>query len=234
MAGPFACLFLLLRVGSGALNVYFHAVMLPCRHACMQLKEITGAVDKAATDPSRFNLTNEELSNRRRWIDNTGQQVSGAIHPRIAHPSPFSTCTRPAATLSPPNPHSGTASAPRCPCRPATHCVSLRHTQAIVPLQVTAPPPPDEAVAGSVGGGGLFSVGNLNFPFLCVRARPSPPCRSIPCTRRCRGQSPRRPRHRAAGRGNGEAWAAVAGAGKERRCGRSTRGSWGQRWNPSH
>ena len=41
----------------------------------MQLKEITGAVDKAATDPSRFNLTNEELSNRRRWIENTGQQV---------------------------------------------------------------------------------------------------------------------------------------------------------------
>ena len=50
----------------------------------MQLKEITGAVDKAATDPSRFNLTNEELSNRRRWIDNTGQQVidgaPGCVH----------------------------------------------------------------------------------------------------------------------------------------------------------
>jgi syntaxin 6 len=42
----------------------------------MQLKEIVGAVEKAAIDPAKFNLTNEELSTRRRWIDNTRQQVT--------------------------------------------------------------------------------------------------------------------------------------------------------------
>lgn len=56
-----------------------------------QLKEITGAVEKAAVDPSRFNLTNEELSQRRRWIDNTREQVDTvheALQGAIAAPPP--------------------------------------------------------------------------------------------------------------------------------------------------
>ena len=42
-------------------------------------------------DPSRFNLTNEELSQRRRWIDNTRDQVDTvheALKGAIAAPPP--------------------------------------------------------------------------------------------------------------------------------------------------
>lgn len=43
--------------------------------ACAQLSELTSAVDVAAENPARFNLTAEELSSRRRWIEQTQRQV---------------------------------------------------------------------------------------------------------------------------------------------------------------
>jgi syntaxin 6 len=42
-----------------------------------QLNELDNAVDRASENPTRFNLTPEELGSRRRWIGNTRRQVEG-------------------------------------------------------------------------------------------------------------------------------------------------------------
>jgi SYP6 family syntaxin len=41
----------------------------------MQLKELDSAVERASEEPARYNLTNEELSTRRRWIEMTRRQI---------------------------------------------------------------------------------------------------------------------------------------------------------------
>lgn len=46
-----------------------------CLAMMLQLDELMNAVERAAENPSKFNLTNEELSTRRRWVDSTRQQV---------------------------------------------------------------------------------------------------------------------------------------------------------------
>mmetsp|Transcript_2681 Transcript_2681/g.4594 ORF Transcript_2681/g.4594 Transcript_2681/m.4594 type:complete len:225 (+) Transcript_2681:237-911(+) len=48
-----------------------------CTSILWQLNELTSAVDVAAENPARFNLTVEELSSRRRWIETTQRQVGG-------------------------------------------------------------------------------------------------------------------------------------------------------------
>eukprot|EP00798_Chlamydomonas_sp_ICE-L_P003911 gene3911-13983_t len=46
-----------------------------CESGNLQLGLLNKAVDKASENPERFNLTNEELAGRRRWIDNSKRQV---------------------------------------------------------------------------------------------------------------------------------------------------------------
>uniref|UniRef100_A0A7S0WJC1 t-SNARE coiled-coil homology domain-containing protein n=1 Tax=Chlamydomonas leiostraca TaxID=1034604 RepID=A0A7S0WJC1_9CHLO len=48
-----------------------------CNLIMWQLNELNSAVDVAAENPARFNLTSEELNSRRKWIDNTRRQVNG-------------------------------------------------------------------------------------------------------------------------------------------------------------
>jgi hypothetical protein len=42
----------------------------------LQLNELSSAVDVAAENPARFNLTADEVASRRKWIENTRRQVS--------------------------------------------------------------------------------------------------------------------------------------------------------------
>ena len=44
----------------------------PC---IVQLDMLTEAVDTAAENPARFNLTIEEIGSRRKWLDSTRRQV---------------------------------------------------------------------------------------------------------------------------------------------------------------
>lgn len=48
-----------------------------CNSIIWQLNELNSAVDVAAENPARFNLTIEECNSRRRWIENTRRQVHG-------------------------------------------------------------------------------------------------------------------------------------------------------------
>ncbi len=48
---------------------------IACAECLVQLSELSSAVDVAAENPARFNLTAEELSSRRRWIEATQRQV---------------------------------------------------------------------------------------------------------------------------------------------------------------
>jgi hypothetical protein len=53
-----------------------HALAAVLVHtACLQLNELNSAVDVAAENPARFNLTSEELASRRRWIEGTQRQA---------------------------------------------------------------------------------------------------------------------------------------------------------------
>lgn len=48
---------------------------LPACTALPQCRELEKAIVTACEDPQRYNLTSEELSIRKRWVDNTVQQV---------------------------------------------------------------------------------------------------------------------------------------------------------------
>lgn len=51
---------------------------LPCCNsiACLQLNELENAVNRAAEQPQRFNLTPEEITSRKKWVTTTRKQVS--------------------------------------------------------------------------------------------------------------------------------------------------------------
>ncbi|MEW5304978.1 MAG: hypothetical protein WDW36_007550 [Sanguina aurantia] len=53
------------------------AVQAGCDDIAWQVRELEGAVERASENPSRFNLTIEELGSRRRWTTATNKQVEG-------------------------------------------------------------------------------------------------------------------------------------------------------------
>lgn len=78
-------------------NFAMHASNLPfrltihCNLQYLKLKELDSAVDRASEDPSRYNLTNEELGTRRKWIEMTRRQIESlqeAIKGAAAAPPP--------------------------------------------------------------------------------------------------------------------------------------------------
>eukprot|EP00195_Chlamydomonas_chlamydogama_P007372 CAMPEP_0202903680 /NCGR_PEP_ID=MMETSP1392-20130828/25747_1 /ASSEMBLY_ACC=CAM_ASM_000868 /TAXON_ID=225041 /ORGANISM="Chlamydomonas chlamydogama, Strain SAG 11-48b" /LENGTH=204 /DNA_ID=CAMNT_0049590977 /DNA_START=73 /DNA_END=687 /DNA_ORIENTATION=- len=68
-----------LQAGNPERKILTQQVEAGCESVRWQLSELTGAVERAAENPAKFNLTNEELSGRRRWIDNTRRQVDGVL-----------------------------------------------------------------------------------------------------------------------------------------------------------
>lgn len=44
-----------------------------------QVKELEAAVDRAAEQPQRFNLTPDEIASRRKWIGTTKRQIDGML-----------------------------------------------------------------------------------------------------------------------------------------------------------
>ncbi|GAX83412.1 hypothetical protein CEUSTIGMA_g10837.t1 [Chlamydomonas eustigma] len=48
-----------------------------CDSIKYQLDMLEEAVDTASQNPARFNLTMEEISSRRKWLDTTGRQIQG-------------------------------------------------------------------------------------------------------------------------------------------------------------
>lgn len=48
-----------------------------CDSLKWQLKELEAALDRAAQQPQRFNLTVEEIASRRKWISSTRRQIEG-------------------------------------------------------------------------------------------------------------------------------------------------------------
>lgn len=64
-----------------------------CKSLASELNELDTAVERASGNPQRFNLTPEELSSRRRWLDDTRRQVEGvkaALRTATAPPLPES------------------------------------------------------------------------------------------------------------------------------------------------
>ncbi|GAX83411.1 hypothetical protein CEUSTIGMA_g10836.t1 [Chlamydomonas eustigma] len=86
-----------LQSGNPERKILSQQVEAGCQSIRWQLKELAGAVEKASEDPAKFNLTNEELGTRRRWIDNTRDQVTTvheALQGALAAPPPPSHSSR--------------------------------------------------------------------------------------------------------------------------------------------
>ncbi|MEW5319549.1 MAG: hypothetical protein WDW38_010694 [Sanguina aurantia] len=68
------------------------AVQAGCDDIAWQVRELEGAVERASENPSRFNLTIEELGSRRRWTTATNKQSIGCCNVVVCdRPSPFPT-----------------------------------------------------------------------------------------------------------------------------------------------
>lgn len=48
-----------------------------CNSLANELNQLDAAVEQASENPQRFNLTPEELSSRRKWLNNTRRQLEG-------------------------------------------------------------------------------------------------------------------------------------------------------------
>jgi len=59
------------------------------RRPPLQLKELDNAVNRAAENPQRFNLTVEEIGSRRKWITGTQRQVGVGVGRAPAPPPPL-------------------------------------------------------------------------------------------------------------------------------------------------
>lgn len=80
-----------LQAGNPERRTLSQQVQAGCQSITWQLDALVGAVDRAAENPANFNLTNEELSTRRRWIDSSRKQVDileEALQGALAAPPP--------------------------------------------------------------------------------------------------------------------------------------------------